>query len=247
MKKLLIVVILLSVFSVISYAQDELLQKPFFSFDEFKESVSGVSVPGFDGVSEWEDNQEEGEYLAIFLKGTAILFIKIEYREHKGMVESLYYLDGEGADFYTLNDLAMLMVDLPETNSILTIASNKLMTQVELEKIARQTGILDLEAPIAQWPAIIPAEFRIEGTLLEAKTSEGSDTGHYSSEVRVTLVMSDRVIKSLKQMLIDYDGSEEVFIRFPDGIILNLPLNGIDEIVDYYPKDSLIRFIYYMP
>ncbi len=100
---------------------------------------------------------------------------------------------------------------------------------------------------VVSWPSIIPPNYRIKGTLLEAKSSDGSDTGYYNAEVRVTLAMSAEVKNSLIKLMHDYDGSEEVFVRFPDGIILNFPFSSIDEIDDFYAKDSLIKFVYYIP
>ncbi len=139
------------------------------------------------------------------------------------------------------------MIDLPETNSILTLASNKLIDITDFETIALQTGFLDLKSEIASWPQIIPAEYRIDGTLIEANASEGSDTGYYNTEARVTLIMSKTVKNSLIRLMEDFDGSEEIFISFPDGTILNFPFNSIEEIDDFYPPESLISFVYYIP
>ncbi len=228
-------------------AQDDLLLKPYFSFEVFQEQVSGVSVPGFRSVTEFEDNEYEGEYLAIYVNGEDVFFIKIEYRDTKGIDSPHFYLNDNAAEFYTMNDLTFLMVDLPAINSILTLGSNKLENKTDFEAIAHQTGFLELESEIASWPSIIPPAYRIEGTLIEVNASEGSDTGYYRAEARVALLMSETVKNSLLKLMQDFDGSEEVFIRFPDETILNLPFSSIEEIDDFYAPQSIIRFTYYIP
>ncbi len=135
MKKLVVVSIFLAAFITTTQAQEELLYKPFFTFEVFKEHVSRLSIPFFNKVSEFENYEDEGEYEALYLKGDDILLIKIEYREGKAKDMPQYLLDGKDTEFYNISGLGMLIIDLPDINSILTISSNKIKKKMNLKRL----------------------------------------------------------------------------------------------------------------
>lgn len=238
--------ILFAAITFSAQAQDY-IHKPLFSFEVFQEHVSKASIPGFTMPPELENLEDEGEFMAAYVAGNDVFMIKIETRWNTPWDTPPYHVDGKAAEFYIFNELAMLMIDLPELNSILTVGSNKIKNKTDLEEIARQTGFLQLEPTTVSWPGLIPEEYRIEGTLIEASEGEDFDTGIFSYQVHVTLVMSPLLKQSLYDLMEKYDGSEEMFVKFPDGTILNFPFHSIDEIDGYYAKDSWIKFVYYIP
>jgi len=227
-------------------AQDD-ERKSMITPEQFVEKVSGMKIPGFSGRPEIETDVDD-EFQATFLHGHDVVIIKLESRRvSPTWSASPYKLDGKDAEYVSMGGMGSLVVDLPETYSVLTIGSNKVQDKASLERIARETGLMQIAPASVAWPASVPEEYRIEGTLLEASEGEDFDTGAFSYQVRVTMVMSPLLKQSLNNLLGKFDGSEEVFVQFPDGTILNFPFHSIDEIDDDYPKDALIKFVYYIP
>ncbi len=222
-------------------------RKSMITPEQFVEKVSGMNIPGFSGMPEYETDEED-EFQAAFLQGNDVLIITLEARHRPPTWSaSPYKLDGKDAEYVSMGGMGSLVVDLPETYSVLTIGSNKIKDKASLERIARETGLMQIASVSVAWPASVPEEYRLKGTLLEASEGEDFDTGVFSYQVRVTMVMSPLLKQSLNDLLRKFDGSEEMFVQFPDGTILNFPFHSIDEIDDDYPKDALIKFVYYIP
>jgi hypothetical protein len=221
-------------------------RKSLITFEQFKEKVSGVSVPGFSGRPQIENEEDEGIFQAAFLKGNDMFLIKIEARHYSpGWTASPYKLDGKNAEFGLMAQLAMLLVDLPETYSVLTLVSNKIKDKATLEGVALETGFLQMAAESAGWPSHIPADYRLKGALLEATEGKDYDAG-FSYQVRAKLIMSDQLKQSLLQLVNTYE-DEGDFLRFPNGIILNYPFSDIESMDEMYNEHDVITFTYYIP
>lgn len=222
-------------------------RKSLITFEQFKEKVSGVNVPGFSGRPQIENEEDEGIFQAAFIKGNDMFLIKIEARHYSpGWTASPYKLEGKNAEFGLTAQLAMLIVDLPETYSVLTLVSNKIKDKATLEGIALETGFLQMAAESAGWPSSIPADYRLKGVLLEASEVEDLDTGVFSYQVRAKLIMSDQLKQSLLQLVNTYE-DEGDFLRFPNGIILNYPFSDIESMDEMYNEHDVITFTYYIP
>lgn len=216
------------------------------TFEQFKEKVSSVNIPGFSGKPQFDDELDD-EYQAAFIQGSDVFMITIEARHNPPVwMGSPYDLEGKSAEFVVMGNLGMLMIDLPEVFSTLTLASTKIKEKSTLERIARDTGLMDIKPASIAWPSSIPVDYRLSGTLLEAFDSSGSDADGFSREVRVTLIMSNELKLSLTEMAARFV-DEGNFLRFPNGIILNYPFSDIEDLDDMYSDYDEIRFLYYVP
>lgn len=231
---------------VISVTAQDYDRQSMISFEQFREKVSGINIPGFNTRPQFDDELDD-ELSAVFVQGNDIFLIKTEARRYPPVwMDAPFDFDGKEAEFVVVGNMGMLMIDLPETYTVLTLASTRIKDQATLEKIARETGLMAIAPGSAAWPARIPADYRLAGTLLEAADSDGSDTGYFSGEVRVTLIMSPQLKESLMQMANKYD-DEGNFLRFPNGIILNYPFSDIEDMDEMYSEYDEIRFTYYIP
>lgn len=215
------------------------------SWEHFKEQVSDLNIPGFSARPQFENDDIDG-FQAVYMQGNDLFLIQLEARDYQPVYSGTpYKLDGKDAEFMVMGQLGMLMVDLPESYSILTLASNKIKDQSAMEKIARETGLLEFTPASMEWPARIPADYRLRGVLIDASEGRDYDAG-FSYQVRVTLMMSRQVRESLTEMAGRYS-DEGDFLRFPNGIILNYPFSELESIDEMYGEHDEIRFLYYIP
>ncbi len=231
---------------VVSVTAQDYDRKSLITFEQFKDKVSGLSIPGFSGRPQFDDGIED-ELEAVFMQGNDIFMIKTEARRYPPVwKDTPYQFDGKDAEFMVLGNLGMLLIDLPETYTVLSLASTRIKDQATLEKIAHETGLMAIVPHTVVWPARIPADYRLAGTLLNAADNDGSDTDYFSREVRVTLIMSPQLKESLVHMANKY-GDEGNFLRFPNGMILNYPFSDIEEMEERYQEYDEISFTYYIP
>lgn len=86
--------------------------------------------------------------------------------------------------------LAMLIIDLPENYSVLTLISNNINDKATFENIAIRTDFMNIAQESALWPTRIPVDYRLKGVLLESSESKDYDAG-FSFKVKVEMVMCD--------------------------------------------------------
>ncbi len=231
---------------VVSVTAQDYDRASLISFEQFEEQVIGLNISGFSGRPQFDD-EEEGIFQAYFLDGDDVFMIKIEARHSPPVwMGSPYEFDGNIAEFMIISNMGMLIIDLPETYSVLALASTRIKDKAFLERIARETGLMKISPALAEWPSSIPAEYRMAGALLNAVDASGSDTDGFSREVRVTLIMSNELKLSLREMAQRY-GDEGNFLPFPNGIILNYPFSDIDDMEDMFSDNDEVRFVYYIP
>lgn len=247
MKKIKSVVMVFLLIMAGSLQAQDYQREPLITFEQFEEAISNLRIQGFGATPYIEE--DEGEYEAAFVQGNDVFMIKIEPRNHQPVWhKGSYKLDGKDAEFSLIANMGILIIDLPDTYSVLSLSSTKIKDKATLEKIARDTRFMQISPASANWPARIPAAYRIEGLLLESSDSAGSDAG-FSYEVRVVMVMSPQLKNSLFKLRNKcvFKGKEEVFLQFADGIILNLPFSDLEDIDDMYNTNEEIRFTYYIP
>ena len=123
MKKVYAIVLLMAF--GFSMSAQEYGRKSLITTDQFEKNVRGLSIPGFSGRPQFETDEED-EFQAAYVQGNDVFMIKIEARHYPpGWSTSPYKLDGKDAEFGLMGQLAMLIIDLPETYSVLTLASTK--------------------------------------------------------------------------------------------------------------------------
>ncbi len=220
--------------------------EPPISFEQFREQVKNLRVPGFSGGPQME--QEEGEYTAAFVQGEEIFMIQLGHRMHPPeWSNSPYKFEGKDAEYVNIGWMNILAIDLPGIQAFLTLGSTKEVNQSDLEAIARQTGIMDLE--IAQttipWPSRIPLAYRLQGELIKANEHDGKSEG-FSYIITVNLIFSQELRASLGEMIKDY-GNEGGFLVLPNGMILNFPFEELEGLDNRYSFNDRIAFSYYIP
>ena len=221
-------------------------RKSAITFEQFKDKISGISIPGFLAKPQIEEEEDEDTFQATFTKGKDLFIVKIEARHYPpGWTGAPYKLNGKNAEFGTVGQLAMLIIDLPETYSVLTLISNNIKDKATFENIAIKTGFMNMAQESAPWPLRIPVDYRLNGVLLESSESKDCDAG-FSFQVKVEMVMCDMLKQSLIKMANKYENQGD-FLRFPNGIILNFSFSEIDSIDDMYKNNDIISFIYYIP
>jgi len=219
-------------------------RKSMITPEQFVEKVRGMNIPGFSGRPEFETDEED-EFQAAFLQGNDVLLITLEARHRPPTWSaSPYKLDGKDAEYVSMGGMGTLVVDLPETYSVLTIGSNKIKDKATLEQIARQTGLMQIAPVSVAWPASVPEEYRLKGVLLEA--SQGPD--HYAGlkyMVSASIISGSQLKESLIALANKY-GDEGGFMRFPNGIILNYS-GEIENIDEWCRENDVVSFTYYIP
>ena len=243
MKKIILLITMLAL--TVSLQAMSTDRESLVSWEHFKELVRDLSIPGFSARPQFENDDMDG-FQAVYMQGNDLFMVKLKARNYQpGFSGTPYKLEGKEAEFMVMGQLGMLMVDLPESHSILTLASNKVKDQSAMEKIARETGLLEFTPASMDWPARIPSDYRLRGVLIDASEGRDYDAG-FSYQVRVTLMMSSQVKESLVEMAGRYS-DEGDFLRFPNGIILNYPFSELDSIDEMYGDNDEITFIYYTP
>ncbi len=221
-------------------------RKSMVTVEQFVERVSSMSIPGFSGRPQFETDEED-EFQAAFLQGNDILLITLAARRvSPTWSASPYKLDGKDAEYVSISGMGTLVIDLPETYSMLSIGSTKIKDKSTLEQIARQTGLMEITPASLSvaWPASVPEEYRLKGVLMEA--SEGPD--HYAGlryMVSATIISSSELKESLIALANKY-GDQGGFMRFPNGIFLNFP-GEIESIDEWWGENEFVSFTYYIP
>ncbi len=215
-------------------------------FDRFTESVKNIKIAGFPGNAMIEiPDEDEREYTAHFISGKDVLGIKLEVRYYSPISQDTKYIfNGYEADFAVMGQMAILIVDLPHLCTILTVLSNKIKDKPALERIAAETGIMELKPLMQSWPETIPSEYQLKGILLDNPVTKAVDG--YTYMVTVRMIMGTELKSSLVHLASIY-GDQEGFIQFPDGVILDYPSSEVNDIDDFHPENSIVEFYYYIP
>jgi hypothetical protein len=221
-----LLILLLILFFHISPAQENMT----ISFGEFKNIVKSLQITGFPTLSEiTEEEGEYAEYQANFLSGNDMFSVKLEPRKGGPTWSSTpYLLDGKKAEFALAGSLAMLFIDLPALESILTLISNKIKDKQKLEQIALKTGLIEQKFASLTWPSEIPAAYRPDCIIIDIERIESTIDG-ITTEYFLTVLMSDELKQSVKRLRSHYEDNGH-YIVFSDKSALTSQFGHLDDL-----------------
>ncbi|NCB07795.1 MAG: hypothetical protein EOM73_06495 [Bacteroidia bacterium] len=217
------------------------------SFVEFSEMVKTLKISGFPTLSEiTEEEGEYAEYQAYFLSGNDMFSVKLEPRKGgPNWSGSPYLLDGKKAEFAVSGNLAMFFVDLPATESVLTLISNKIKEKQQFEQIARKTGLLEKTPKTVAWPSEIQVAYRPDCVIVDIERVESSTEG-YTTEYFLTVLMSDNLKKSVKRLRAQFEDNEN-YIVFTDKTVLTSQFGELDDLNDCCADNENVVISFQIP
>lgn len=217
------------------------------SFGEFSKIVKTLKITGFPTISEiTEEEGEYAEYQAYFLTGNDMFSVKLEPRKGgPNWNGSPYLLDGKKAEFAVSGNLAMLFIDLPATESVLTLISNKIKEKQQFEQIAKKTGLLEKTPKTVAWPAEIPVAYRPDCVIVDIERVESSTEG-YTTEFFLTVLMSDNLKKSVKRLRAQFEDNGH-YVVFPDKSVLTSQFGELDDLDDCCADNEKVVISFQIP
>jgi hypothetical protein len=217
------------------------------SFDEFLTAAKKGASPEFSELIEASiESYELPEYHADFSNGgQGILTFKLEAHRGSVWMNGPYAFHETQAEFTVMGGLAMLLIELPDLDAMLMIASNKLMEKHLLEAVAEKSMFLTLTPKAVDWPAVIPVNYRLKGTLIMANVFESTTDG-YRTEIEVTMLMSKTLKTSLGQLRHQNDDQGN-YIVFADQSMLTSSYGDLNDLNSCCRDGQKVVLTYYLP
>lgn len=260
MKKLVVLALITAFLSSIGLSQNILI-----SFEDFKTAVSNVKIQGFtiiteddyddyddDDYDEYYDDEYgdyvETEYAVAMLNnvGEVVIFTLYLKDGEPMWTDVPYDFEGVTAEYLEYREMKMFNADLVFINALLSIASTGSHGKSDLESFFKSTGLAKMKPETVNWIPEIPAQYRLNGTIISINISE-SDVDGYKAIVYVRAQVCNELNESYKKLRKNYGGGES-FIRLPNEIIFDTPYGYVVE--DLYTTNEdgdIILFIYYIP
>ncbi len=217
------------------------------SFDEFLTAAKKGASPQFSELIEASvEAYELPEYHADFSNGgQGILTFKLEARRGSVWMNGPYAFHETQAEFTVMGGLAMLLIELPDLDAMLMIASNKLMEKHLLEAVAEKSMFLNLMPSAISWPVVISEEFQLKGTLIDVEVFDSSTDG-YRKEIAITMLMSNALKTSLAQLRSQFDDNES-YIVFTDKSMLTSSYGDLNDLNTCCQDGQRVVLTYFLP
>ncbi len=224
-------------------AQEEMA----ITFDEFEAVVRQLKIPGFSSIAEVsEEEGEYAEYQAYFFAGNNMFSLKMEPRKGGPVWGSTsYLLAGREAEYAVSGNLAILTIDLPPLESVLTLMSNKMKDKQQFEEIARNTGLLQKNYETVPWPDEIPAAYRPFCTVVGVEKYE-SETEGYTTDYVLTVLMDENLKASFRRLRSAYEDNGN-YIAFPDATMLTQQHGELDGLEYCCQSGEKLTITYFIP
>lgn len=240
-----------------------LSQNILISFEDFKTAVSNVKIQGFtiiteDDYDDYDDDDDyyddeygdyaETEYAVAMLNnaGEVVIFTLYLKTGEPMWTDAPYEFEGVTAEYSEYREMKMFNADLVFINALLSIASTGSHGKSDLESFFKRTGLAKMKPETVNWIPEIPAQYRLNGTIISINKSE-SDVDGFKYTVYVEAQLCNKLNESYKKLVKNY-GVGESFIKFPNEIIFDTPYGYVVE--DLYSTNEdgdIIMFIYYIP
>ncbi len=215
------------------------------SFEDFQSEMQSVKIPGYAQLMDFEDN-DDGYVVSFFNSMEDFLLIKLErysafeqYRQEAVAGA----LNGCRTYFYKKENNGFLAVEMPEIRATLVIAPNKNPDKATCEKIANATGLFAAKAETTAWPAEIPVSCQPDCEVLEF--SKQDPTEGYRFEIRVKVVMSEKLKASVKKLRAD-NQDEGSFVNFPGGVTMMYPQGELNDLYSCCKNGAAVELLYYI-
>ncbi|MGE0019679.1 MAG: hypothetical protein AB7S72_08450 [Draconibacterium sp.] len=217
------------------------------SFGEFSKIVKTLKIPSFPTLSEiTEEEGEYAEYQAYFLIGNDMFSVKLEPRKGgPNWSGSPYLIDGKKAEYAISGNLAVLFIDLPAIECVLTLISNKIKEKQQFEQIAQETGLLEKTQKTVAWPPEIAAAYRPDCIIVDIERIESTIDG-ITTEYFLTVLMSDGLKQSVKKLRNQYEDNGH-YIVFTDKTVLTSQFGELDDLDDCCAENEKVVISFQIP
>lgn len=230
-------------------------------FSDFQSWAQGLSIGGCTFVvAEQEGEPEYGEkvnYNAEYRCGQSGYILNFgelsEYQSYLMMAKSTggapFQLAGNNA-VYIENDMGnrkmgMLAVEYKSLNANVVIIAMPAKDKAKMIDLFKQLSFSSLQSDVAvDWPSEIPADARINATILKIEKQNPSTDG-FDYEYHVKAVMNDKLISELERIKAKY-GDDLYGIKIGDEFVF---ICSNSEAIEYLKEDfrenDHVSFIYY--
>ena len=234
-----------------------------FSFSLFAENLRTISFAEFDSLVKkfkfenftfLESEESESYYHAAFvdMKTKNSLFINVynfsdftDPLSPNGKVDNLkeFEYKSNKAKYFTFNNSSLMRILAMNINSSIEIVMTPIAPKESFEKILDLTNLLNFNQQANAYPAEIPAEVQIDGQIKSIEKLEASTEG-YKYEYHISIVKSERMVKSLKKILKQTSSSIDM-IDYKNVTVLCGITDSMAELEKMRDGD-IINFVYYI-